>query len=208
MNGDDYKFNVIKIFLYGKVTRNLLQWGATTALGYFIDLTQVITLGGGFHLHNYCALMTVLWSTLKHPSKWQGAQTNKEIAELWQNQMKKLLSCKYSSGSSKQLTIKPVIVWLEQLKEIPDRCVCTKQAYLFLHICFPITVLMLHQSKAIQFKYLQAQTIHQVLVELVTSAKDDDESDWAENSSKTSTNTLQNFTLILWVAASISRHTA
>lgn len=152
--------------------------------------------------------MTVPWSTLKHASKWQGAQTNKQIAELRQSQLKKLLSCKYSGGSSKQLTIKPVIVWLlEQLREIPDRCVCTKQAYLFLHICFPITVLMLHQSKAIQFKYLQAQTIHQVLIELVTSAKDDDESDWAVNSSKTSTNTLQNFKLVLWVVTSINRHT-
>lgn len=95
---------------------------------------------------------------------------------------------------------------LEQLREIPDRCVCTKQAYLFLHICFPITVLVLHQSKAIQLKYLQAQTIHQVLVELVTSAKDD-ESDWAENSSRTSTNRVQNFKLVLWVVTSISRYT-
>lgn len=43
MNRDDYKFNVIKIFLYGKVTRNLLQRGAATGLGYFIDLTQVVT---------------------------------------------------------------------------------------------------------------------------------------------------------------------
>lgn len=96
---------------------------------------------------------------MKHPeaSKWQGAQTNKQIAELWQNQMKKLLSCKHSGESSKQLTIKPVIVWLlEQLRGIPDRRVHTKQAYLFIHICFPITVLMLHQSKAVQFKYLQA----------------------------------------------------
>lgn len=79
---------------------------------------------------------------------------------------------------------------------MPDRCVCKKQAYLFIHICFPITLLMLHQSKAIQFEYLQAQTIHQVLIELVTSAKDDDESDWAENSSKISTNTLQNIKLV------------
>lgn len=69
MNRDDYEFIVTKIFLYGKVTRNLLQWGAITGLGYFIDLTQVITTQrGSFHFHNYCALMTVLWSTLKHSS--------------------------------------------------------------------------------------------------------------------------------------------
>lgn len=77
-----------------------------------------------------------------------------------------------------QLTIKPIILWvLKQLWETPDRCACKRQAHLFIHVCFPIIVLMLHQSKAIQFQYLQAQTIHQVLIELVTSAKDDGESD-------------------------------
>lgn len=135
-------------------------------------------------------------SLMKHPEacKLSGKEF-RQISKLQSyDKMNKLLSCKNHGGSSKQLTIKPVIVWLvEQLREIPDRCVCTKQAYLFFHICFPITVLVLHQSKTIQFKYLQAQTIHQVLIELVTSAKDGDESDWAENSSKTSTNTLQNF---------------
>lgn len=43
MNRDDYKFIVTKIFLYGKVARNLLKQGATTGVGYFIDLTQDIT---------------------------------------------------------------------------------------------------------------------------------------------------------------------
>lgn len=47
MNRDDYKFIVTKIFLYGKVARNLLkqliETGATTGVGYFIDLTQDIT---------------------------------------------------------------------------------------------------------------------------------------------------------------------
>jgi len=46
-----------------------------------------------------------------------------------------------------------------------------------------------------------------VLIELVTSAKDDDESDWAANSSKTSTNTLQNLKLVSQVVSSIRGQT-
>jgi len=45
-----------------------------------------------------------------------------------------------------------------------------------------------------------------VLIELVTSAKDD-ESDWAANSSKTSTNTLQNLKLVSQVVSSIGGQT-